>query len=237
MDVDFGLPGGGTVDASVTADPSDYIRHIRFLTMLAGEVRYERYSLFTDVMYLNAAAGSTDSELRSVTIEGRTTPLHRSFNTSTGVDFKTTIWTLAGGYTVGRGNWGSVNLLGGFRLLAMRVRSTFNLTTQVTGPRGFAGPVFGGSGTLTESTDIWFGVIGLRGRFNVPNSRLYVPYYFDLGFGSSNVTWQAFAGLGYDVGWGRFSAGWRYFVVQQSGGQPIRDIVLNGPLLGASFTF
>ena len=55
--------------------------------------------------------------------------------------------------------------------------------------------------SISKSEDLWDGVIGLRGRLNLGPSQFYIPYYFDIGAGSSEVTWEGVVGLGYGFKW------------------------------------
>ena len=63
---------------------------------------------------------------------------------------KTTIWTLAGGYTVLQGDWGNLDVIAGLRYLGVDSTTGFSLATTFTGPRGNEG-VLGGSGTVTSN--------------------------------------------------------------------------------------
>src|ERR1700761_5090942 len=38
-----------------------------------------------------------------------------------------------------------------------------------------------------------------RLQINIPNSRFYVPFYFDAGGGDLKLTWQGYAGIGYQT--------------------------------------
>ena len=48
----------------------------------------------------------------------------------------------------------------------------------------------------TVSGSGWDGIIGVKGYVNL-NKNWYLPYYADIGTGSSNMTWQLFGGVGY----------------------------------------
>jgi len=43
---------------------------------------------------------------------------------------------LAGGYTLAYGDWGNIDVIGGFRLLAVSERTDFGLSEQVIAPNG-----------------------------------------------------------------------------------------------------
>ncbi len=75
-------------------------------------------------MYTNFSA--TDSHIRSSTSPALTIPISRSLETSTGTTLKTTIWTLAGGYSVLQ-EVGNLDVIAGFRLLRVNARTDFGL--------------------------------------------------------------------------------------------------------------
>jgi len=163
-------------------------------------------------------------------------PISRSLQTSTGTTLGISVWTLAGGYTVLQGTWGNLDLLGGLRLLAVNATTDFSLDFTVTGPRG-NGATFGGVGGVSGSQDIWNGIGGFRGRIRLGETGLFVPYYFDIGAGGSQLTWQIASGLGYHMKWADLSATYRYLSWQQGGNAVVKHMSLGGPILMVTFTF
>jgi hypothetical protein len=99
------------------------------------------------------------------------------------------IWTLAGGYTVVQRDWGNLDLIAGLRLLWVNSRTDFNLALRVAGPLG-NGATFGGIGDVTAARTVVDGIVGFRGRIRLADTSLFVPYYFDIGTGGSQLTWQ-----------------------------------------------
>ena len=59
----YPVPGGGTATTTVSTGAGELISKLNFAAMAAGEVRYDRFSLLTDIMYLNASSSS--SRIRS----------------------------------------------------------------------------------------------------------------------------------------------------------------------------
>ena len=117
-----------------------------------------------------------------------------SIDAGTKTSLKGAAWTLAGGYSVLQGDLGRLDFLPGFRYFGFKASTDWNLTATVNGPGG--GQVFPRSGSISKSEDLWDGVIGLRGRLNLGSSKFYIPYYFDIGAGYSEVTWEGVVGLG-----------------------------------------
>ena len=225
---------GGSAD--VKADADDYFANLNFAGALAATARYDRFSLLTDVIYVSADAGSSRVESVNIVDVGRN-PISSTANIGTSSTLKTTLWTLAGGYTVASGDWGNVDVLAGFRYLGVEASTDYNLAVTLVGPRGNAGPAFGGAGRFSGRDNIWNGILGVRGRINIAQSGFFVPYYLDLGAGDSTLTWQTFAGIGYQNGWAGVQLGWRYMSYDQSGSTIIQDMTMSGAYLAVNFSF
>jgi hypothetical protein len=97
-----------------------------------------------------------------------------TLETSTSSRLTSTVWTLAGGYTVFQGDWGNFDLLAGFRYLGAHANTDYSLAFTIVGPRG-NGATFWGDGGISGSRTIWNGIAGLRGRIRVPLEGLFVP--------------------------------------------------------------
>jgi hypothetical protein len=78
--------------------------------------------------------------------------------------------------------------------------------------------------------------LGVRGRFLL-GSGFHVPYSLDVGAGSSRLTWQAAAAIGYQTGWAGVTLGYRHLAYEQSGDELVQDLSFSGPFLAVSFTF
>src|ERR1700761_3034715 len=61
-------PRGGNVSTSISAGFGDYISNLNFATMLGGKARYDRFSIMTNLVYVNASLTSDVSHLSSVNI-------------------------------------------------------------------------------------------------------------------------------------------------------------------------
>lgn len=236
-DLEYNLPPilGGRLPTEVSSGPGDYISKLNFATMIAGEARYDRFSLLTDFIYTNGSVGSTN--IKSVDFFGLPSiPISRSLETHVGTRLSGTIWTLAGGYTVVQGGWGSLDVLAGFRYLGAHANTDYSLALTIVGPRG-GGATFGGAGSISGSRAVWNGVVGLRGRIRLPVDGLFIPYYFDIGGGGSHPTWQIASGLGYQTGWAGVSVLYRYLSFDQGGGSVVRHLDMGGPMIMVNFTF
>jgi hypothetical protein len=234
-DLSLNLPPtlGGTVTANSTVGFGDLVSHLNIGLMGSADARYDRFSVVTDFMYLNL--GGTPSHFRSVNFPNQPAiPIDAGVQTSQGFNLRATVWTLAGGYTLARGDWGNFDLITGFRLLEINTRINYSLGLTIAGPRG-NGATFGGVGSVSGSGTLWNGIGGFRGRIRVGNDGLFIPYYFDVGTGGSDLTWQISSGLGYHVGPVDVSLTYRYLSFSQSAS--VQHLSIQGPMLMANFAF
>jgi hypothetical protein len=78
----------------------------------------------------------------------------------------------------------------------------------------------------------------VTGRFNIPNSSFYLPFYLDAGGGGLPFTWQAYGGIAYSAAtWADVSAGYRYLNFQNGGSSGVRSLSLGGVIVAANFRF
>jgi hypothetical protein len=238
LNLRYKLPAlGARLPTSVSSGPGDYLTHLNIAVALSADVRKGPFSLLTDFMYTRFSVPSSNVNIKSIDFLGQPSlPIARSLETSTSTTLRTGIWTLAGGHTLLQRDWGNVDVFAGFRLVWVDARTNYSLALTITGPRA-NGATFGGIGSASGSQNIWNGVGGLRGRIRLGDTRLFIPYYFDIGGGGSQLTWQISSGLGYQAKWGAVSAVYRYLSLQQHGGAVVNRMTLGGPLLMASFRF
>jgi hypothetical protein len=240
MSVNYDLPSnlGGRLPTDISVGPGDVYGHLDLGGMFSADVRNGPFSVLTDFLGGRFSATTGDVRIKSVDFFGRPSiPISRSLETSTGTTLRLAIWTLAGGYTVLQGNWGNLDALVGFRFLSVNSRTDYSLALILEGPRG-NGATFGGIGSVSATRDVWNGIVGIRGRVRIPESRFFIPYYFDIGGGGSQPTWQIASGLGYQPArWLAISATYRYLVFDQGGNTSVQRVALRGPMLMVNFTF
>ena len=98
------------------------------------------------------------------------------------------------------------------------------------------GPGRNGSSEVKES--YWDAIVGVKGRYSFgANRQWFLPYYADIGTGQSDLTWQAFGGLGYQFSWGSILGGWRYIDYDFKSGSNIESLTFNGPMVGVAFNW
>ncbi len=99
--------------------------------------------------------------------------------------------------------------------------------------------------TTTESSgsssgDAWNGIVGVRGKFHLPG-KWSVPYFFDVGTGDTDLTWQAFTAIAYKFDRVGLSLGYRHLEWQfdegDAGGDLIDKLYISGPMIGIKYWF
>jgi len=234
--VEANRPRGGTVGTTIDAGIGDYLTDVNFAMMLGGVARYDRLSVMTDLVYLNASLTSSVSHLSSVNPGPGPIDIPRSQQLGTGTRMATTIWSLAGGYTVLQGDWGNLDAVAGLRMLAVSSTTNYQLNTDILAPDRTIALSRGGS--LNVGKTYFNAIGGVTGRINIPNSKFYLPFYFDAGGGDIPFTWQAYGGIAYRAAsWADVSVGYRYLTFQNGGGTGVRNLSLSGAILVANFRF
>ena len=214
--------------------PNDYLENLDFAIMITGEVRKGRWSVFTDVIYLDFS--DEDSKVKSIDFVNRgSNPISSSLDAGTESSLKGLALTLAGSYGVLQGDLGRLELLAGLRYFGVEASTDWRLTTTITGPDG--SQVFQRTGSVSRSEDLWDGIIGLRGRLNLGGSKFYIPYYIDVGTGSSEVTWEGMVGLGYGFKWVDILLAYRHLYYDMDDDDLIQDMRFSGPAFGLKIKF
>jgi hypothetical protein len=212
----------GDFSVSTEVGPNDYLQNLKFGAMVTGEVRKGDWSVFTDIIYIDF--GDQRSRVRDITgLEGRAlSTVDRNATTS----LSTTVWTLAGARTLVHNPRGNLDLLAGFRYVGINTELKLN----IRGSEGVVDIARRSSRDLTE----WDGIVGLKGQLRLGDGRWTMPYYLDVGTGSSNWTWQALLGVGYAFDWGAINLSIRSLSYDFNGKNDM-DLRMTGPTLGATF--
>lgn len=211
-ELNFTPPGGGS---GVGVDAEDIIDSLQMAFLGSFEARKGNWSGFTDVMYLDLEGDNT----KSVTDPSGAT--HELFDAD--LELETWVWSFAGAYSVWHEGNSHLDLFAGARLLSMET----DLELKGAGP-------LGGKLKLSESEDLWDGIVGAKGRIAL-NDHWFLPYYFDIGTGDTELTWQASGGVGYSFGWGDVVLDYRYMEYDQGSDDLLQDIAFGGGRLGAIF--
>ena len=203
----FGLP-----PVHLDASFSDILKNFDIGAMFVGEIRYQRYGLFTDFIYVKISGS-------------KGTPLGLAAG-SVNVDTKTLTATIAPEYRLVETPRGSLDVMAGARI--------WSVDTDVS----FSGGLL--NGRSASDGDTWVDpLIGVKGRLDLGRNFYLTAWGMIGGFGvSSKFMWDAWGGVGYDFN-NRISAvvGYRGLGVNYENGGFKYDITQYGPAIGAVIKF
>lgn len=225
-----------TGDGGANVDFSSYIlENLQIALMLTAEARKGNWSVLTDVVYLDVESGDTNVKSVSFTGPGGRIEVTAGANLDTKASLSGVLWELAAGYTVARVGNSSLDVLAGFRLLNIEVETEWQLSGSITD--NVSGGTFSRSGSASQTETLWDGIIGVRGRVALGDSRWGIPYYLDVGTGSSALTWQGVAGIDYRYNWGDLQLMYRYTYYDMKDDKLLQNVSLGGPAIGVNFRF
>jgi hypothetical protein len=223
----YNIPPGAGGSPSFEVGPNDY----QFAMMISGEVRKDRWSVFTDIIYLSFSSVTTG--FKSVDFGGSF--VSSSANVSGDTSVRGAIWTLGAGYAVLPDRPVTLDVFGGFRYAGLEASTDWQLTVDINGPG--AGQTFPRAGSTSQRMDLWDGIVGIRGHVLLGSSNWSIPYYLDAGAGSSIVTWQGLLGVAYSFKWGDVSLAYRYLYYDEGSDKLLQNMSFRGPALGVTFRF
>jgi len=229
----YQLPAG-TGSPSVDVNGQTLLHAIDFAFMMSGEARRGRWSFFGDYIYLKLSG--SQGAVKSVNFNTGDPPVAAvaTLNAGTESRLKGDMVTLAAGYSLAGSADSPFDVIGGLRYFGVTASTDWRLSAAVTGSS--PGQTFAAAGSVSQTDDLWDGIVGVRGRAKLAD-HWYLPYYADVGTGSSRVTWQAFAGVSYAFHWGEVTLAYRHLVYDQRDDKLLQDFRFSGPLLGATFRF
>jgi hypothetical protein len=203
----FPLPG-----REVTADFGDLMDHLDGAFLGKGEVRYDRFGVLGDILYLKVSGGNTRNPENLPTI-------------GTKLKLSTTAATLAAYYRVADSDPWKVDLLAGLRY--NEIETTLDAT-------------LGGPGVGRSVSKDWTDpIVGVRAIVRTGERGSLTGYADYGGFGVNNSTvWQVFATYNYQ--WTEnvaVSAGYRHYAIDLDKRGFQYDLNLSGPLVGISYEF
>jgi hypothetical protein len=216
----------GAGGPTINVNSKDLLENLKMGFMGTFQAQKGELGVLADVFY--ADVGDDKYGTRDFTIRGR---IPGSATANLSLDVKTTIFTLAGTYTVVQHADYTMQVLAGTRMLKQDQTLDYAVTASVV-------PEFprGRSGSANVDSTYWDAIVGATGRYRFGDDRRwFVPYYLDIGAGNSRFTWQAILGLGYSFGWGDVVAAWRYTDYDFKSGDAIQSLTLQGPAVGVSF--
>jgi hypothetical protein len=227
----YSVPPGAGGSPEVEVGPNEYLENLGFAMMISGEARKDRFSVFTDFIYLHLT--NEESAVKSINFGGNR--VSSSANLSTDSSLEGALWTIGAGYAVLPGRPVELDVFGGLRYFGLEFSTDWQLGLAVTGPGG--GQTFPRSGSVSQREDLWDGIVGVRGRIWLGGSGWSIPYYSDVGTGSSSLTWQGMIGIAYSYKWFGATLAYRHLYYDMKDDKLIQDMRFSGPALGVNFRF
>ena len=221
----WGASLSGTTSQGTGVDVSfkDILDNLEFVAMGSYMARKGRWSIMTDVIYLDV---SGDQELDLLPpVEGDIIDV-----TTTGsLDMKTWVVQLGGGYNLyNDGEGTTTDFVFGLRYLDLKTDLLLNFN--------IVPPDVDLSFPFSASEDVWDAIIGLRGAISL-GDRWFMPWGANIGGGDSDLTWQAMAGIAFKASsWADIALTYRYLKWELDG-KVVDDLSISGPLLGVIFRF
>ncbi len=237
--LNFSPPPGGGGSPSFAVGPTDWLELLNFAALVSGSAKKGKWSINSDFVYLSltskdARVASVDETI-SIPGEPISIPVSVDLNLNTRVDFDGLLWTIAGGYSVKETDTAIVELIAGIRYFGIDTKASWDLTVEITTPDGTV--VLPAQGSVAKNTDLWDGIVGIRGKFNLSAQKWSVPYYFDVGAGNSDLTWQAMTGLTREFGWGDLIMVYRHLEYGEDSSGLLQSFSFTGPAVGVRFHF
>jgi opacity protein-like surface antigen len=200
---------------------NDILKNLEFTYMGGVEARNGRWHITTDVIYLKLKQ-ENDGKVTAPVGPGEV-----DLKVDATVKLQSWIVTPAIGYSFIDTEKVRMEVLAGARYLWLKPELDLDIT----------GPLKPRNKKISDSGDVWDGIIGIRGNVNL-DKNWYVPYYVDIGTGDSNLTWQWMAGFGVKVSKVvDVVAGWRYLYWKFDENKVLDKLYINGPLVGVKFQF
>jgi hypothetical protein len=232
----YGPPPAGGSAPRISVDADTLLGALDFALMVNAEARKGRWFFATDLIALDLSSDS--SKVKAIDFNPGPGPVNianTSLDLGTETEVKGTVWSLAAGYNLVEEPRASFSVLGGLRYFDIEATTRWRLNAVVTGPAGAAN--FATTGAVTKSDDLLDAIVGVRGRFRLGDGRWFLPYYLDVGGGSSSMTSQGMAGIGREYKWGEVLLAYRYLTYRMGGDKLVEDLTFSGPGIGANFRF
>ena len=176
----YDLPPGGGGSPNVEVGPADWLGLLNFGLLLNGTAQKGRFSFYADLAYLSMTS-ENDGRVVSVGSGTGLLPVSANINLDTQTDVDGLLLALLAGYTYSDTPGGSHTVFGGARYYGADVKTSWNLSADVTTSTGAT--VLPANGNISADEDVWDGVVGVRGHVKFSNGYWSMPYYFDVGAG------------------------------------------------------
>lgn len=196
-------------DSPNDIEASDILDNLKMVFMGGYNGRNDTWSVFADYIYFKMG-------------DSKTLTLPNDGDVHVGLDMDATLIHAGAGYNLLDTGDGLLDLAIGVRYLDLGVDFRYDgvLIDRTASPS-------------SDFTDFF---VGVRGHKDI-NENWYIPYAADIGTGDTELSWQLFAGVGYRYDWGDVKLGYRYVEFDMEDGGIVKDLTVDGPLLGVSYKF
>ena len=204
----------GLPPAEIDVDFDEIFKSIDWFpppVMLAGEVRYDRFALLSDLIYLGVEADGASPGPLPLTADA---------------ELKTLILTVGGSYRVVQTNSVNLELLAGARFWML------DMDLALTGP--LVGTRVGGR------SETWIDpIVGIAGQVKLGGGFAIKAEGDVGGFGvGADLDWQVLGAIQYQLNESvTLEAGYRYLSVDFDDGDFLYDVAMQGPIIGGSIRF
>ncbi len=202
----------GNSTRTVKINPGDVMSHVNFAAMVEAEAHKGNFGVYVDAVYADLSSNKT-------VVVGR-----EGVSANTSLDV--TMVTLAPTYTLQNTPALYLDGLLGARMFWQNAKTNFSATQT--------------DAQLTTSTAIQVvsPIVGLKGRWNLGDSKFFVPFYVDAGGGpESSFTSQAYLGIGRAFDWGDVSLVAKNVYYQIKPNKATVDMNMFGAALAVTFRF
>jgi len=230
----YDMPSGapGSFDVNVGAD--DYLDNLDMAFLFAVEARRHRWAAAMDFMYLDLSGQS--STVESIDFTAGRVPVSAEIDAGSETRLKGLIWSLNAGYEAVMSDRGNLITFVGVRYFGLEATTDWQLTATISPPGG--SETFPKSGTASGIADAWAALVGVRGRLLIGDGTWFVPWYLDVGTGSSHLTWQGVAGIAYAFNSIDLALLYRHlYYGAREDDALVQDLTYSGPAFGAVFRF
>ena len=229
--LNYSAPPGAGGSPSVEVGPDNYLEQLEAALMISGEVRKDRWLVFTDLIYLDFSG--EDSAVKSVNFGG--SAVSSSANVATQSSLRGT----------GLDAWGGLRGPARAPRDARRIRRP-----ALRRPGGLDGlATRGGCHRAGRRADVSASRQHLRedgslerdhrgqGARLARQQQLVDPVLPRRRHGLVGLTWQGMLGIAYSFDWIDVKLAYRHLYFDQGSDKLIQDLRFSGPALGATFRF
>lgn len=204
---------GGDIDV----DFDSLLDDLEIAFMGGLQARKGRWSFMIDAIYLDASADNSSII---------TLPVGPDVEVTVNSSFELKNWIVSPyvGYNVAATDKVTLDILAGARYLWMEA----DLALSVVEP-----PI---NQAASDSGDMWDGIVGFRGEF-ILSENWYLPFHFDIGTGDTDLTWQAYGGVGYKFKRINIEAAYRYLEWNFDDNEVLEDMNVSGPMFGLRYSW